>query len=198
MSALPPKADIGTLHVYHLRRSNSGGVAIFAAIRRALPFVSISLAAEPPWLILGPHKQVAICCLNITLNGGKLLLRNRATTIWNTASGQMEAIMRAYIVIGTLAVLAVSARIYTAHTQDRLIAGLNCTVDCSGYNAGYKWAKQRDIDDDDYCPDGNKSFYEGCAAYAVGSSGAANETDSGIGTPLPLSNDDDNDDDKLR
>ena len=43
-----------------------------------------------------------------------------------------------------------------------------------------------------------KSFYEGCAAYAVGLSGAANETDSGIGTPLPLSNDDDHDDDKLR
>ena len=105
----------------------------------------------------------------------------------------MEAIMRAYIVIGTLAVLAVSARIYTAHTQDR-----SCTVDCSGYDAGYKWAKQRDIDDDDYCPDGNKSFYEGCAAYAVGSSGAANETDSGIVTLPPLSNDDDNDDDKLK
>jgi len=101
----------------------------------------------------------------------------------------MEAIMRACIVIGTLAVLAVSARIY------RVIAGLNCTVDCSGYDAGYKWAKQRDIDDDDYCPDGNKSFYEGCAAYAVG---FANETDNGIGTSPPLSNDDDNDDDTLR
>jgi len=109
--------------------------------------------------------------------------------------GQMEAIMRACIVIGTLVVLAVSARIYTSHTQDRSIAGLNCTVDCSGYDAGYKWAKQRDIEDDDYCPDGNKSFYEGCAAYAVG---FANETDSGIGTPRPLSNDDDNDDDTLR
>ena len=95
----------------------------------------------------------------------------------------MEAIMRACIVIGTLAVLAVSARIYTAYTQDRVIAGLNCTVDCSGYDAGYKWAKQRDIDDDDYCPDGNKSFYEGCVAYA-------NETDSGIGTPSTRSNDD--------
>src|SRR6516164_7775740 len=90
-------------------------------------------------LIPGPHKQVAICCLNITLNGGKLLLRNRATTICNTASGQMEAIMRAYIVIGTLAVLAVSTGIYTAQ---RLLAG---------YDAGYKWAKQRDIVDDDYC-----------------------------------------------
>src|SRR3974390_2512370 len=92
--------------------------------------------------------------------------------------GQMEAIMRAYIVIGTLGFLAVFARIYTAHTQDPLIAGLNCTVDCSGYDAGYEWAKQRDIDDDDYCPAGNKSFYEGCAAYA-------NETDR-------------NDDDTLR
>jgi hypothetical protein len=98
-------------------------------------------------------------------------------------------------VIGTLAVLAVSARIYTAYTQDRVIAGLNCTVDCSGYDAGYKWAKQRDIDDDDYCPDGNKSFYEGCAAYAVG---FANETDNGIGTSPPLSDDDDKDDDTLR
>jgi hypothetical protein len=110
----------------------------------------------------------------------------------------MEAVMRAYIVIGTLAVLAVSARIYTAYTQDRVIAGLNCTVDCSGYDAGYKWAKQRDIDDDDYCPDSNKSFYEGCAAYAVGLIGAANETNNGIGTSPPLSNDDDNDDDTRR
>jgi hypothetical protein len=106
----------------------------------------------------------------------------------------MEAIMRACIVIGTLAVLALSARIYTAYTQDRVIAGLNCTVDCSGYDAGYKWAKQHDIDDDDYCPDSNKSFYEGCAAYVDGSSGVANETDNGIGTSPPLSNDDDNDD----
>jgi hypothetical protein len=106
----------------------------------------------------------------------------------------MEAIMRACIVIGTLAVLAVSARIYTAYTQDRVIAGLNCTVDCSGYDAGYKWAKQHDIDDDDYCPDSNKSFYEGCADYVDDSSGVANETDNGIGTSPPLSNDDDNDD----
>jgi hypothetical protein len=110
----------------------------------------------------------------------------------------MEAIMRAYIVIGTLAVLAVSARIYTAYTQDRVIAGLNCTVDCSGYDAGYNWAKQHDIDDDDYCPNGNKPFYDGCSAYVVGSSGDADETDSGIGTPPPLSNDDDKDDDTLR
>jgi hypothetical protein len=34
MSALPPKADIGT-GTYHLRRDNSGSLAIFAATRRA-------------------------------------------------------------------------------------------------------------------------------------------------------------------
>ena len=58
---------------------------------------------------------MAICCLNITLNGGKLLLRGieQQQQICNTGSGQMEAIMRACIVIGTLVVLAVSARIYT-------------------------------------------------------------------------------------
>jgi hypothetical protein len=104
-------------------------------------------------------------------------------------------VMRVYIVIGTLAVVALSVRIYAADTQDRSVAGLNCTVDCSGYDAGYKWAKQRDIDDEDYCPDGDRSFYQGCVAYVGGSIGAANEGDNGIGTPLPLSPDDDDDDD---
>jgi hypothetical protein len=38
MSALPPIADIGT-GPYQLRRSNSGSLAIFAAIRRASSLV---------------------------------------------------------------------------------------------------------------------------------------------------------------
>ena len=41
-------------------------------------------------------------------------------------------------------------------------------------------------------------FMKAVPPTQFGSSGAANETDSGIGTPLPLSNVDDNDDDKLR
>src|SRR5215467_13013396 len=57
----------------------------------------------------------------------QVALAESSNNICNKASCQMEAIMRAYIVIGTLDVLAVSAGIYTAHTQDRLIAGLNCT-----------------------------------------------------------------------
>jgi hypothetical protein len=43
----------------------------------------------------------------------------------------MEAIMRAYIVIGTLAVLALSAGIYAADTQ------------IEKASPGYKWAEQR-------------------------------------------------------
>ena len=78
-----------------------------------------------------------------------------------------EAIMRAYIVIAALGVLAVSARLDAADNEDRTSVGLSCAVDCSGYDAGYKWAKQRDIDDEDYCPDGDKSFYEGCVAYVA-------------------------------
>jgi hypothetical protein len=69
----------------------------------------------------------------------------------------MEAIMRAYIMIGALAVLAMSAGIYAANTQ------------IEQASPGYKWAEQR--------------------------GGAANEADNGIGTPLPLSPDDGDDDD---
>jgi hypothetical protein len=103
----------------------------------------------------------------------------------------MEAIIRTYIVIAALAAVAMSARIHMASTQDRKNAGSNCTVDCSGYNAGYKWAEQRSINDEDYCPDRNKSFYEGCAAYVW----TTYEADNGIGVPPPLSPDDDDDDD---
>jgi len=103
--------------------------------------------------------------------------------------------MRAYTVIVALAVFAISARIYTTNRQDRTGAELSCTVDCSSYDAGYKWAEQRGIDDQDYCPDGNKAFYEGCVAYIGGPSGAAYEADNGIGVPPPLNPDDDDYDD---
>ena len=108
--------------------------------------------------------------------------------------GQMEAIMRPYIVISALAVLAISACIYTANIQDRTWVGLSCNVDCSSYDAGYRWAKLRGIDDEDYCPDGNKLFYEGCVAYVVEPYRTPYEADNGKGIPTPL-NPDDNDDD---
>lgn len=84
----------------------------------------------------------------------------------------MEAIVRDYIVIGALSVLAISAGIYAANTQIEQAP------------PGYKWAEQRGINDEDNCSDGNKYFYQGCVP---------NEADNGIGTPLPLSPDDGDD-----
>ena len=128
---------------------------------------------------------MAICCLNITLNGGKLLLRGieqqQQFAIQHRGSDGGDH-ARLYRDRNFGCPRSICPHLHD-YTQDRSIAGFNCTVDCSDYDAGYKWAKQRDIDDDDYCPDGNESFYEGCVAYA-------NETDSGIGTPSTRSNDD--------
>ncbi len=74
--------------------------------------------------------------------------------------------MRAYIVIVILAVLATSALAYVTIPQDQTYAGRDCTDDRSGYEAGYRWAEQHSIDDDDYCPEGNsESFHEGCITF---------------------------------
>ena len=103
--------------------------------------------------------------------------------------------MRPYIVIAALAVLAMFALVpYTASTLNRIYAGPDCTVDCSGYEAGYRWAEQNGIDDEDYCPDGDsESFHEGCIAYVEGEPQAANDT--GISAGMPMITDTDDDDD---
>lgn len=44
--------------------------------------------------------------------------------------------------------------------------GYGCTQDCSGHEAGYNWAMERDIDDPDNCGGNSWSFEEGCRAYA--------------------------------
>ena len=44
--------------------------------------------------------------------------------------------MRPYIMIVALPVFGMLALVYTARTHDRTYAGLNCTVDCSGREAG--------------------------------------------------------------
>jgi hypothetical protein len=104
--------------------------------------------------------------------------------------------MRAYIMTVALPALAMFALAYTARTPDRTYAaGFNCTVDCSGYEAGYRWAEQHSIDDEDYCPDGDsESFHEGCVAYVEGEPQAAN--DNGIRAGMPMITDPDDDDDK--
>jgi hypothetical protein len=124
----------------------------------------------------------------------QIALAESSNKNWNiSAGGQIEAIMRPYITIVALPVFAMFALVYTARTHDRTYAGFNCTVDCTGHEAGYRWAEQHSIDDEDYCPDGDsESFYEGCIAYVQG---MADQADNGIGMGTPINPDADDDDD---
>ena len=60
-------------------------------------------------------------------------------------------------------------------------AGDPCTSDCSGHEAGYNWAEENGIDDEEACDtageDSNSpSFAEGCRAY-VKENEASDDTD---------------------
>lgn len=42
----------------------------------------------------------------------------------------------------------------------------NCTQDCSGHLAGYRWAQRHNITDERHCYGGkSRSFIEGCIQY---------------------------------
>ena len=43
--------------------------------------------------------------------------------------------------------------------------GYECTVDCSGHEAGYAWAEENGITDPGDCGGNSQSFIEGCIAY---------------------------------
>jgi hypothetical protein len=67
-----------------------------------------------------------------------------------------------------------SDRSYAAARADSF-DGLQCSGDCSGHEAGYKWAEEHDIDDEDDCEaagdnSNSPSFAEGCKAYVDGGS----------------------------
>jgi hypothetical protein len=60
-------------------------------------------------------------------------------------------------------------------TSPKQFAGYDCTVDCSGHEAGYTWAEEHDITDGDDCDTAGEhsnspSFAEGCHAYVDGES----------------------------
>ena len=43
--------------------------------------------------------------------------------------------------------------------------GYECTIDCAGHEAGYNWAEEHDITDEEDCGGDSESFIEGCKAY---------------------------------
>jgi hypothetical protein len=54
-----------------------------------------------------------------------------------------------------------------ASAQDRTFGDFECTDDCSGHSAGFKWAEKKGITTEADCPYANNSlsFQEGCQAY---------------------------------
>ncbi len=61
--------------------------------------------------------------------------------------------------------------------------GYDCTEDCSGHEAGYRWAEDHSISDGDDCDaagehSNSPSFAEGCRAYVDGDSEPDDDVDS--------------------
>jgi hypothetical protein len=70
----------------------------------------------------------------------------------------------------------------SSETDRREFAGYECTVDCSGHEAGYRWAEEHSISDGDDCDaagehSNSPSFAEGCHAYVDGESDPAEGID---------------------
>ena len=55
--------------------------------------------------------------------------------------------------------------------------GYECKEDCSGHIAGYEWAREHGITDEEDCSGNSESFIEGCKAY-VQHGGEDNSYDS--------------------
>ena len=48
----------------------------------------------------------------------------------------------------------------------RTFGGYDCTDNCVGHAAGYRWAEERGIENIDECPENrSQAFYEGCLTY---------------------------------
>jgi len=74
----------------------------------------------------------------------------------------------------TLSVMALLVSILSsAMASAATFDGNQCLSDCSGHQAGYDWAEQNDIDDENSCSTPSQSFNEGCQSYVEGSGGVA-------------------------
>jgi hypothetical protein len=86
-----------------------------------------------------------------------------------------------FVLVTTLALVS------QAIAQDRTFGGYDCTDNCEGHSAGYKWAEEHDIDDPADCPYGHsQSFHEGCLAYTEDSTRDPDQDDDGnaVGEPV--------------
>jgi hypothetical protein len=65
-------------------------------------------------------------------------------------------------------------------THSRTFGGYVCSHACDEHAAGYKWAKDRSVDDKRACPDGiSPSFHQGCVSYIQNPARNPDEDDQG-------------------
>ena len=103
--------------------------------------------------------------------------------------------MRAYTL--ALAIILTVPLIHAAHSLNWTFGDFDCTDDCSGHSAGYKWAEKHGIEDEGNCPEGNsRSFHEGCLAYARDPTLDADSDDNGNAVGKPVADPEDADDEK--
>ena len=83
--------------------------------------------------------------------------------------------------ITALLILALSMLTVAGEARAREFGGHDCSDDCSGHAAGYRWAEAQGIADETDCPlrGGAISFYEGCLVYVEDPNRGADEDDAG-------------------
>jgi hypothetical protein len=86
------------------------------------------------------------------------MLLNRLDAQMRTVTNRSAIVlMTSVLVLGCCAPDQASARTF---------GGFECTDDCVGHAAGYRWAEMNAIADTDDCPEKlSDEFYEGCLAY---------------------------------
>src|SRR5258706_3565733 len=76
--------------------------------------------------------------------------------------------------------IALGATIGAQQSKASTFGGYECTNDCSGHAAGYKWAEEHSIAGEEVCPAGDsESFHEGCIVYNQDPFPGASEDDDG-------------------
>lgn len=86
--------------------------------------------------------------------------------------GKVLIVLAALVFIGWLASSSEQSPASQEHLQAgrETFHGYDCTIDCSGHEAGYDWAEEHGITDGDDCDTAGEhsnspSFAEGCHAY---------------------------------
>lgn len=123
-------------------RTSNGPMA--ALLRRGAPLVTVLLAAllvSAMWFNEPPKPKPP----EISVEDLELVIRSSGDPLYQQPSASASA-----------------PKVDTLLTPPYTSWSSGCTDDCSGHDAGYKWAEEHDITDADDCSGNSQSFVEGC------------------------------------